>query len=167
VTDANNATAEAEQTIVVSEPQNEIVVFADSFEDGLGQWVQDAQNDWFTRNRRATDGSFSVEVDGRATDASISRDIDMQGRGAATITFSWRIERNFDNGEYLAFDVSRDGGASWQQEAILRGNQDPENTQVFETIDVTGVTTLMIRFRANVSQAKEDANLDNVIVTAR
>ena len=52
------------------------VVFADSFEAGggtgdwAGNWVEDAQNDWFRSTQRATDGSYSAEVDGSASNDS-------------------------------------------------------------------------------------------------
>ena len=47
------------------------VVFADSFENGEwdSKWTEDSQYDWFDSTQRATDGSYSAEVDGRATDA--------------------------------------------------------------------------------------------------
>ena len=54
-----------------------ILLFSGSFENGQwnGQWVEDSQNDWFTSTQRATDGSYSAEVDGRATDATLTAPI--------------------------------------------------------------------------------------------
>ncbi len=72
----------------------EIEVFADSFEvsEWNGLWTEDGQNDWFGSSQRATDGSRSAEVDGNASDATLtSIPIDLQGsRHNATIYFSWR-----------------------------------------------------------------------------
>ncbi len=49
-------------------------LFADSFEHGQwnGLWVEDSQNDWFTSTQRKTDGSYSAEVDGSASNATIT-----------------------------------------------------------------------------------------------
>lgn len=144
------------------------VLFADSFEAGQwnNNWEEDSQNDWFTSSQRSTDGSFSAEVDGRATDATLQliTPIDLSGYDSATLTFDWLIENGFDSGEYLAADVSSDGGARWTEVASLNGNSDPENQWQSESIDLTShiSSTLLVRFRALVSGSREDANVDNV-----
>ena len=68
--------------------------------------------------------------------------------------------------EYLAFDVSADGGATWTEYARLRGNVDTENVWHSESIELSGVSNLKIRFRGKVSRRNEDANVDNVRVMA-
>jgi hypothetical protein len=83
-------------------PSDDLIVFADSFETGLGNWGQDAQNDWFRSSQRARDGNYSAEIDGRATDAQlISHPIDLKGRTNATITFTWYIESGLDTENIL------------------------------------------------------------------
>ena len=144
-------------------------LFYDSFEQGEwnGLWIEDSQRDWFDSAQRSTDGSYSAEIDGRATDATLTSDpIDLQGTTSATITFSWYIESGLDNGEYLAFDVSMDGGATWTEKAILRGNVETENTWHEESIEVNGIDTLKIQFRGKMSRYNEDANVDEVRVIA-
>ncbi|UCG47482.1 MAG: hypothetical protein JSU94_18600, partial [Phycisphaerales bacterium] len=146
------------------------VVFSDSFENGQwnGLWTQDSQNDWQDSTQRAVDGSYSAEVDGSATDATLTSIlIDLQGMTNATVTFSWLIEKGLDSGEYLAFDVSTNGGSSWVEKAILQGNVDTENTWHSASIDVTGISGgFQIRFRAKMSVSNEDANVDMVEVLA-
>jgi hypothetical protein len=142
-------------------------VFFDSFENGQwnGQWSEDSQNDWFTSTQRSTDGNYSAEVDGSANDAElISVPIDLQGRSSASISFKWYLEGRIDAGEYLAFDVSTNGGSSWTERAVLRGNVDPEKVWVPVTVDLNGISSLRLRFRGNMSGDKEDANLDEVRV---
>ena len=146
-------------------------VFSDSFENGEwnGLWAEDSQADWYDSTQRATDGSYSAEVDGPASDAALtSIIIDLQGNNDATVTFDWFIESRLDSGEYLAFDVSTDGGEQWAQRAILQGNVDPENVWHNESIDVTNISSgnLRIRFRGRMSRSNEDADVDNVTVTA-
>lgn len=147
------------------------VLFADSFEAGqwTGNWVEDSQNDWFTSSQRSTDGAFSAEVDGRANDATLQlgSPIDLSGYAAARLNFDWLIEDGFDSGEYLAADVSSDGGASWVTVAQLNGNAAPESQWVSETVDLTPYATsnVLIQFRANISHHSEDANVDNVRIT--
>ncbi len=141
-------------------------VFSESFENGLGDWTQDSQNDWFGSSQRAADGNRSAEVDGRATDATlVSPEIALNGHGDATVGFSWYIESGLDSGEYLGFDVSTDGGQTWMEKARLKGNVDRERTWHDVRIDLPGVDRLMLRFRGKMSGSAEDANIDNVFVT--
>jgi len=151
-------------------PAGPVEVFYDSFENGQwnGLWTEDAQNDWFTNTQRATSGSRSAEVDGSASDAQlISIPIDLQGRTQASITFNWYIESGLDTGEYLAFDVSTDGGSSWTEYERLRGNVDSENSWHTEQVELNGISSLRLRFRARMSWRAEDANVDEVRVTVQ
>lgn len=148
-----------------------VTVFSDSFEGGLGKWTQDAQLDWFTSTQRATNGIYSAEVDGLASDASITTKatIDLSGRSSATLTFDWLIERGLDLGEYLACDLSSNG-TSWTEIRRLKGNVDPEN--VWHHVEITLAPSYLtsafkIRFRGKMSSSTEDANVDNVVVTAQ
>lgn len=144
------------------------VVLADSFEAGQWNdtWVEDSQNDWFDSSQRAVDGSYSAEIDGRATDAglTLANPIDLSGYDSAELTFSWFIEKNWDSGEYIALDIQ--SGGSWQEVRTLQGNVDQENVWHQETVDLSGYLSndFKIRFRANVSGGREDGNVDNVVI---
>lgn len=149
----------------------EEVVFADSFEVGEwnGLWVEDSQNDWRRQTQRASDGNYSAEVDGRATDAtlSVANAIEMSPYGSAELTFSWYIESGFDSGEYVRLDFW--DGNSWNQILSLDGNQDQENTLHHELIELDPEylnDDFKFRFRSKVSRYNEDANVDNVVLTA-
>ena len=155
----------------------DVTLFADSFESGsnsndwAGNWVEDSQNDWFRSTQRSTEGCRSAEVDGWASNATLtlSNPIDLTGYGSAELTFDWLIETGFDSGEYMAFDVSSNGGASWTNSVLqLNGNSDPENQWRSETVDLTPFASsdVLVRFRAQVSRSNEDANVDNVKITA-
>ena len=165
VTDDGGASSSDDVIVTVSEAPSEVVEFYDSFEDGLGSWTQDAQNDWFVSTQRATNGAHSAEVDGRARDATLTmaNAIDLSGKASATLTFSWFIERAWDSGEYIALDIY-DG--RWHEVKRLRGNVDQENVWHHETIDLTPyiVNNFQIRFRAKVSSSREDGNVDNVTI---
>jgi subtilisin family serine protease len=170
ISDAACLTATDTEIITVTETPVEITVFTDSFEISKwnGLWTQDIQNDWFRSTQRAINGSYSAEVDGRASNAKLtSIPIDLQGKTNATITFSWYIESGLDSGEYLAFDVSTDKGTTWVEKASLKGNSDDENVWHDEIIDLTGINSLRIQFRGTMSDSTEDANVDMVKVTAR
>lgn len=144
------------------------VLLFDSFEDGQWDnvWVEDAQNDWVDSSQRATEGSRSAEVDGRATDATLtlSNAIDLSTYDSAELTFSWYIEKRWDSGEYVALDIHANG--SWQEAERLSGNVDQEDTWHHEAVDLSGhmADDLKIRFRAKVSGGREDANVDNVMI---
>ena len=149
----------------------ETVVFSDSFEAGewSGLWVEDSQNDWFRSPQRATAGSYSAEVDGSATDATLTMatPLDLTPYGTATLTFDWYIESGLDAGEYLALDLF--DGTTWNEMATLSGNVDPENTWHHETIPIGGqylVDDFQLRFRAKMNKSDEDADVDNVQIVA-
>lgn len=168
VTDDDGASAQASTTATISaQPGSSVEIFADSFENGI--WGQDSQNDWFLSTQRATLGARSAEVDGGASNAQlISNPINLQGASAATVRFDWYIESGLDSGEYLAFDVSKDGGATWTEYARLRGNVDQEDQWHNAEIPIDGLagsSSIQLRFRGQMSSSTEDANLDNVRVT--
>ena len=151
----------------VNEPPSPVEVFFESFESSgwLSHWSQDGQNDWFRSRQRATEGRYSVEIDGLASDATlISQPIDLQGKTSAAVSFAWLIENSLDAGEYVAFDTSTDGGAHWQEQRRLRGDQDPENVWVAEQVALSGISALRLRFRGTISGSGEDADLDAVRV---
>lgn len=169
VTDDGGLSDDDTAVVTVAEAPTEIEIFSDSFEvsEWNGLWSEDSQNDWFRSTQRAVNGSYSAEVDGRASDAKLtSIPLNLQGRTNATITFSWYIERGVDKGEYLAFDISIDGGSNWIEKARLRGNVDPEDIWHTVNLDLTGISSLKIRFRGKMSSSNEDANVDMVKVSA-
>jgi len=168
VTDNQGGTNSTSQSVTVSAAGGAALeVFFDSFENGEWNslWTEDAQNDWFNSSQRATVGNQSAEVDGSATDAQlISIPVNLQGRSQASITFKWLIESGLDTGEYLAFDVSTNGGSSWLEKARLRGDVDAENSWQTVQVDLTGLSSLRLRFRGRMSSSTEDANVDEVRV---
>ncbi len=170
VSDAAGLTVTDTAVITATEILAEVTVFEDSFEvsEWNGLWTEDKQNDWFRSTQRAVGGSYSAEVDGLTSNAKLtSIPINLQGRTNARITFSWYIESSLDLGEYLAFDVSTDGGTTWGEKSRLKGNVDSENTWHNVSIDLTGINNLRIQFRGKMSDATEDANMDMVKVVAR
>ncbi len=142
-------------------------LFADSFEQGQwnGLWLEDSQNDWFTSTQRSTDGRYSAEVDGSASNATITiaQPLNLTPYDSARVSFDWLIESGLDTGEYLALDFFN--GSSWQEVAKLSGNVDTENTWHNELLTIDGqylVSNFQLRFRAKMSGSDEDANVDNV-----
>ncbi len=127
------------------------------------------QDDWYrSTQRKVGTGRYSAEVDGRAVNSQlVSIPINLQGKTNATVSFSWYIESGLDTGEYLAFDVSTDGGATWVEKARLRGNQDPENSWQKVQLTLSGMSELRLRFRGTMSESSEDADVDAVTVTAQ
>jgi hypothetical protein len=73
-TDADGAVSTDSATITITDAPSEVVLFEDSFEgsEWNGKWVEDSQNDWFRSTQRATEGSHAAEVDGKATDATLT-----------------------------------------------------------------------------------------------
>jgi hypothetical protein len=145
--------------------------FLASFWDFSGNpstWTQDSQNAWTSSTQRASEGSRSGEADGPAVDAWITLTASsLQQRTMATVSFDWLIEASLDAGEYLACDVSIDGGASWVERARLQGNLDAEDIWHHVIFEVSAPeSTLQIRFRATMDRSDEDANVDAVQVIA-
>jgi beta-glucanase (GH16 family) len=162
---ASNKTEFSEAEFAVSAASE--VVFSDDFETGSfgSNWT--STGSWTVVTARKYDGSYSAEIDGGVTDSAlVSKDVDVSDSTTATVDFAWYIEGGLDSGEYLAFEVSSDGGG-WTEIARLDGNVDPENTWIPETshIDVSGTSTLNIRFLGTMSSSNEDAYVDAVQVT--
>ena len=166
VRDDDNAISNvATVTIEVTQPPSDQVLFYDSFEGFADQWTQDSQGDWFLSAQRATDGFYSLEVDGRASDATVEfiEGVDISGFSTVILSFDWLIERGFDRGEYLSLDISGDGGLSWTLDVMqLRGNESEENVWnpgygPGESTSVNlapwlGSKDLKVRFRSLVSR---------------
>ena len=100
-----------------------------------------------------------------------SQSIDLRGNySSAKLDFDWRIQRNLDNGEFVALDISNDNGISWEANALtLQGNIDRENEWVEESLDLTnfiGSEEVLIRFRGTISSSRERVNIDNVNIFA-
>jgi hypothetical protein len=173
VTDNEGAIGQDTVEITVTAPVlGPIEVFSDGFEDGaLGPWTQDAQNDWSVTNNPVSDGARAAKVDGSASSATLSSPlIDLQGRTAATITFAWFIGTNLDNGEYLACDVSVNGGSNWSEVARLsgkNGSKAPEGSWQNASIQVASAAgTVRLRFRGTMNSTDEFAAVDDVRVVA-
>jgi len=171
VTDNQGGTDSTSQNVTVSSGGGgPVEVFFDSFENGAwnGLWTEDAQNDWFTSSSRATAGSNSAQVTGWANNAElISVPINLQGGSQATITFKWLIESSLDGPDYMAFDVSTDGGSSWTEKASLHGDVDPEDSWQPVQVDLSGISSLRLRFRGRMNLSSENANVDEVKVVAQ
>lgn len=157
-------------------PPEPLVVFSDSFEgtDFTGRWVQDSQNDWFVSPRRATAGSRSAKIAGPTRDAQLtSIEINPHEASIATLKFDWFIASSLDSGEYLAFDVSINGGGTWTEMARLSGSNSAsptENLWQRAQIGLTGLVAsdrLRLRFRGSLSAGDEDAHVDNLSVTVQ
>ncbi|NUQ63494.1 MAG: S8 family serine peptidase [Pirellulales bacterium] len=148
-----------------------VVEFSDSFElsEWNGLWVEDSQNDWFRSNQRAADGSRSAEIDGAARGATLTmaRPLDLGGAVAATLTYSWFVEGNWDSEDSIALDIY--AGAKWRLDVrTLRGDTAAENVWIEESVDLTSYLAgdFRLRFRAAVNDAREDGNVDNVKIVS-
>lgn len=157
-------------------PPKPVVVLSDSFESAhfTDRWIQDSQKDWSISTKRATSGTRSALVHGPARDAQLtSIEINPQGASDASIQFDWHIESRLNSGEYLAFDVSINGGTTWTEMARLsgsRGFSPTENRWHNAHFGLTGMVAtdkLRLRFRGTLSAADGDANIDNVSVTVQ
>lgn len=173
VTDNDGASSTDSVRITVEaatpEPEPEptpAILFSDSFESGLSVWTQDAQIDWNESRRNAFSGSYAAEIDGRATDSLLISPLIATNGRTVKIDFAWLIENSFDTGEYIAFDISTDGGTTWTTRATLRGNVDTEDRWHALSATVETSTSIRIRFRGKVSGATEDGYVDAVTITS-
>lgn len=150
-------------------PGTQVKMFEHDFEptNWSTHWVQDNQLAWSRSLRRSTTGNYSAEFKGSASNATLttSDGIDLTGLASATLSFDWLIESTFDSGEYLALDISTDGGLSWINDVRrLNGNVSAENVWHSEVVDLAPYMTseTMARFRAKANRSDERANVDNV-----
>ncbi len=180
VNDGNEYSNIATVTIIVNpgDPPEEVVLY-DSFEDvALDKWLQDTQNDWFVSTQRAKESSYSAEVDGRATDATLTMAgaVDLSAKASATLSFSWFIERSWDAGEYIRLDMFYHG--AWHEDVFsINGARrlGPEEDRWIDiSIDLdenyfggSMPGDFKIQFRAKVSSFREDGHVDDVKIVAR
>ncbi|BFM39153.1 zinc-dependent metalloprotease family protein [Synechocystis sp. LKSZ1] len=139
-------------------------LFADSFETvgGSNQWQNDNQQAWVTSTQRAYQGQVSMEVDGRANNATLTlaNSIDLTGYDHVQLSFAWLIERNWDLGEYMALDLF--DGETWTEAARISGDLDPENVWQDVNLFVSPRANFNLRFRSTVSDLTEDGNIDEI-----
>ena len=146
------------------------VLFSDGFDvsEWNSVWVEDAQNDFFRTTSVKHDGAASAGVDGGATDATLTTvsNIDVSSSNTVTVACWWWIDSTLDSGEYLKCEYKLDSG-SWTELDSLDGDVDAEDTWVnmSQDVDTTGITNMLLRFKANISNANEDAYADTVTVT--
>lgn len=159
----------SEPATVAVDVFEEIVLFEDSFEEGMwnGKWVGDDYGVWFRSSQRATDGNFSAEADGFAyyDSLTVAGSFDLSNFEEATLSFDWLIESGFDSGEWLRVEFF--DGEDWSAAPLgyIRGNDDPENTWIAREFELSSrylVDGFRFRFTADVSNSREDGNVDNV-----
>lgn len=170
ITDNDGADSSDLITIIVEAgaheptPPKSTTLLSEGFENSLGNWTQDNQRDWKVSSRNSYTGGYSAEIDGRTTNGTIlSPTLQAHGKNIR-ISFSWFIDDSLDQNEYLAFDISTDGGTTWTEYRRLRGNQDLEGTWLHNTVELNHASLLKLRFRGNISGATEDAYIDAILI---
>ena len=108
-------------------------------------------------------------MDGLATDATltIANPIDLTAYGSVELTFDWYIESTLDAGDYLAVDLF--DGTTWTEAARLEGDVDAEDVWHQPYVQIPAdhlVEDFQFRFRANMNDFDEVANVDNVQLVA-
>jgi len=152
--------------------QTPTTVHYTGFESGLSPWTQDIQNDWQTSTESKTEGSYAANFDDPSSDSMLtSQNFVLSSVSNVTITFDWAIESGFNSGEYLAFDVSTNGGSSWTQMGILRGNvSGEEGVWKAASIQINSVSQVRVRFRGTVNCSftcgGKDGFVDDLTITA-
>jgi hypothetical protein len=140
------------------------VLLSESFENSLNGWTQDSQADWRISTRKAYSGRQSVEIDGTTNNGTLISPLFNANDRNVRIGFSWLIEDNLDSGEYLAFDISTDGGKTWTEYRRLRADQDSEEVWLTNSLEFINVGSFRLRFRGQISSAVEDAYVDAILI---
>lgn len=109
-----------------------------------------------------SDNRLRVQDDGQ----TIRREVDLSGAGAATLSFIYTRRGLLESSDYVALDVSYDGGSQWQEVQRFEG---PANDNDFIPYSVQLDSALLsastfIRFRTPTSGMNNDTNVrfDNV-----
>jgi PKD repeat protein len=168
VTDDHGASS-SDTAVVTVTAATPIEVFRDGFEGKITtNWAQDAQNDWSRNTGVSIEGTAAARFAGPGSDSQLtSRAITLFGRIRASVFFNWQILATFDAGEYLAMDVSTDGGVTWTEKRRIRGDVDPEGVwSAANRIDILNVNTVRVRFRGRANLSDERGFVDLVRVEA-
>lgn len=121
-------------------------------------------------------GSGTPEID-RATlrvfgvNNSIYRPADLSGADFAVLTYDWRRIGLDSNSEFIAVDVSSNGGGSWTEIARYRGvttdTTDAAYSSAGHDISAFATANFRLRFRANTGSLAtgEGVHFDNVRIS--
>lgn len=160
VTDQNSCTAAGSATVNVTPSCTPLVSFPyfESFENGLGDWVQDPGDnfDWTRRNGKtpssgtgpssASHGSWYMytEATGQFGTAILEGPcVDLSGTQSPELSFDYHMYGQ--NMGTLELEISTDGGATWSAYWSLSGNQGNQwLTHVSSLVPYIGQT---VRFR--------------------
>ncbi|OHA42619.1 MAG: hypothetical protein A3G59_03390 [Candidatus Taylorbacteria bacterium RIFCSPLOWO2_12_FULL_47_20] len=152
VTDSSGQSAKAEVNIIVNNVKD--VFFSDDFDGGnlTLNWVNDAAGAWVLSQKEKISPEYSIGVTGRVRNAAVRSKQIAVGGNSTRIEFSWRIDSMFSSRDYLAFDVSTDGGKSFSQKAVFSGGSSAKGAWKTESVSISVAQNLVLRFRGNIAR---------------
>ncbi|MCP4426223.1 MAG: S8 family serine peptidase [Chloroflexi bacterium] len=119
-----------------------------------GDWLESGESDGpGSGDLRISSGILKIRDDNR----SLRRAVDLSGATSATLSFDYRRYRLDRSSDYIAIEVSADGGASWTELDRFVGAATDSSYQ-FTSYDISGYATAntVIRFSASSSLGSYD-----------
>ncbi len=178
VTDNGNAVASDTVVVTIQPPVGPVTILNENFQNGFSQWnVTTASNGTWriippSGNAVPQSAAGNTVAHGDDCDngctVTLNSARDLQTFSSASLQF-WRyIDRSIDRNEFLAVDVSGNGGASWQTLATWTDGSGDDSTWHRETIAVPGnvrTSNFLVRFRSLQSFSTEEVEIDDVLLT--
>ena len=112
------------------------------------------------------DGRTTLEL--QESDRRITRAADLSAYGRAVLSYDWK-RRDLDAGEWVAIEVSGDGGASWTEVARHSGPGDDAGFTTETGVDVSAFTTAGFQIRLRTAPGQEgnhELRVDDLFVEA-
>ncbi len=134
--------------------------------DWTGDWVEVGEADGPASGDLSV-VNFNAQLRVRDNDVSIERQADLSGAISAQLSFDYKRAKLDDASDYIALEISADGGANWTELDRFAGPADDEVLQAtaYDVTDFAAVDT-KIRFRTSPTLGgTENLRVDNLKIS--
>ena len=178
VTDANGCTKRGGATVTISPSCDPVILlpYAESFENGLGLWVQSTEDD-FNWNRTyngtqtnntgpagASDGLYYVYTESTSNNNSTAYlegpCFDLSSVAMPVFSFDYHMEGNQMG--TLRLEASTNGGSSWNAIWSRTGHQGSNWLEANLSLNAYIGQTIRLRFTGTIGGVRSDMAIDNI-----
>jgi serine protease AprX len=127
-----------------------------------GDWTESGESDGPTRGDLLVTNSYQLQF--KDDRRSLTRSVDLAEATAATLSFDYRRYRLDSSTDYVAVEISANGGSSWSELARFAGPTNDSGLR-FASYDITAYATAetAVRFATSSSLGDKDyVYIDNV-----
>lgn len=180
VTDNAGAQSSDDVTVTVEEFSGPMTFLHETFDEGLGAWnvsnIGGAK--WITRvpEEEVVPGSFAANRIAHADDCddgcflTLKNSLDLSGFSSATLSLQRFVDRGLDRDEFLAVEISSNGGGDWQviDSWTHRDGDDSEwHSEQWDLAAGLLTNNVVLRLVTQQSFSNEIVEVDNILLQAQ